>query len=55
MSISFPLLNGLSVQTNNNLATNVPSPIQSNLSVRHRQAPDYFAARRGKFRTHSVA
>jgi CRP-like cAMP-binding protein len=55
MSISFPLLNGLSVQANNNLATNVPSPIQSNLSARHRQVANYCAARRGKLRSRSMA
>jgi CRP-like cAMP-binding protein len=55
MSISFPLLNGLSAQANNNLATNVPSPIQSNLSARHRRAANYCAARRGKLRSRSMA
>src|SRR5262245_19372276 len=33
MAISFPLLDELSVQANNNLATNVPSPIELNLSA----------------------
>jgi hypothetical protein len=55
MSISFPLLNGSSVQANNNLATKVSSPIQLYLSARHRQVANYCAARRGKLRSHSLA
>src|SRR5215470_532191 len=35
-SISLPLLSGLSIQTNNDLATNVPSPLRLNLGVRPR-------------------
>src|SRR5262249_44993463 len=54
MSISFPLLNGLTVQANNNLAPNVPPPIELNLSARRRQAGNNCAARRGIFRARSI-
>src|SRR5215470_6488524 len=55
MSMSFPLLKGLSVQANNDLATDVPSPIESNLRARHRRAANYCAARGGKLRSRSTA
>src|SRR5215831_6032438 len=54
MSISFPLLKGLIVQANNNLATDVPSPIESNSRARGRRAANYCAARRGIFRARSM-
>src|SRR5262249_43223172 len=54
MSIAFPLLKGLSVQANNNLAMNVPSPIELNLNARRRQAANYCAALRGIFRARSM-
>src|SRR5262245_2009150 len=54
MSISFPLLKGLSVQSNNNLATDVPSPIELNLSAWRRRAANYCAARREIFRARSM-
>jgi hypothetical protein len=54
MSISFPPLKGLSVQANNNLATDAPSPIELNLRARRRRAANYCAARRGIFRASSM-
>src|SRR5215831_3383361 len=54
MSISFPLLKGLIVQANNNLATDVPSPIELNSCARRRRAANYCAARRGIFRARSM-